>query len=447
MNKNTTHPKNVRPATTATPQGNIEPKLLDKDGQPKAAVAPVEAFPLLDLSLFNFDIPSESDGDDILASIDPDSGSFGKGLSFTRYAILEAREKAAGNLQAYADYCDASYKGLKKAAEALIAPHMEEYFYWLQQFKGAGTIHLVRSGESAGASSVNLDDAEFDRSAKAIAYAMAKISNSLLFGKAATESKPKVESIFYNPRKVAKLGGFEGTNGKLRAMAEVNHLIVDEAGEMEYLFTTIGEIARFVLHHNQVEATDKWRKLTGQVVADKRVVINSTWARNWIQARMYGSLAAMFAEESRKTKDEKFKLTLSDAEASRVAEYRRNIRIALNKAEDTAQDTKPETIAGSKVEAPDTRATLPTAMVEPKTAEEIERNAIIKRAGRMAEAEMNAAITRGELKADDLEACQKYWEAANIRILAESDATITTDDNEVEEDSEAAETESTESAS
>lgn len=433
---NTKNKQITRPASIAHTQGNQTAKLIKADGnepteQETSSDAPAPMFPLLDLSLFRFEIPSESDeGADGIDLDGAENGSMG--LSFSRYAMLEARDKSDGNIQNYIDYCEAAYKGLKKAAEALISPHMETYMDWIKQFKTGAAVKLAVPNRNHA---LTLEEDEFDRSAKAIAYAMAKISNTLLFGKPATEGKAKVESIFYNPKKVAKLGGFIGGNTKLRAMANVEHLIVDGDGQMEFMFTQIGLLAKQILHHNQVEATDTWRRLTGQVVADRRVVMDAKHLADWTQARMFGSMAAMFAEEGRKAKEKKFRLMLSDAEQARLLEYRRNQKIALNKAEDTANEPKVEKIAGSNVESPNSKATLPTAMIAPKTLEDIQLNRAIKLAGKQAEAEMHEAITKGELNGDDLEACQAFWEAANIRILEA--ASETPDAETIEETSDA----------
>lgn len=426
----------TRPAAIPTTQGNQTAKLIKasetEGNNPSDDTSLIPAFPMLDLSLFRFEIPSESDeGSDGIDLDGSENGSMG--LSYSRFAMLEAREKADGNIQNYIDYCEAAYKGLKKAAEALISPHMVTYMEWIKGFKTGASINLAVPNRNH---KLALEEDEFDRSAKAIAYAMAKISNTLLFGKPATEGKAKVESIFNNPKKVAKLGGFIGGNTKLRAMANVEYLIVDSDGQMEYMFTQIGLLAKQILHHNQVEATNTWRKLTGQVVADKRIVMDPKHLADWAQARMFGSMAAMFAEEGRKATEKKFRLMLSDAEQSRLAEYRRNTRIALNKAEDNADKPKVEKIAGSNVASPDGKATLPQAMIAPKTLEEIERNKVIKQAGRQAEAEMNEAITKGELDGGDLEACQAFWEAANLRILGELGETEATEETSADESDE-----------
>lgn len=441
MNKKQT---NARPATAAQSQGNDKPKLIKAEGNTKAADN-IEAINhetgLAIFKHFRFEIPSE--GETELVSSDPDADASATGLSFSRFALLEAKEKAQGDLAEYIQFCEDAAKALKKAGEALITPHIDTYAEWIKGLKAGEDLKLANKAGS----SLILNEDEFDRSAKTLAYSMAKISNSLLFGKPASEGKPPTPSIFYNPEKVAKLGGFEGGNRKLRAMASVRHLIVDNEGLIEHLFTQIGILARQILHHNHAGAGETWRRLTGKIVNDRRVVLDERWLADWTQARMFGSMSAMFSEEARKATKAKKLGAISEADAERMEAYRKVVHNAIQRQMSEAENNTPKTerIGGSRAESSDTRATLPDSE---------EAKALQMLASRHADKVTRKAYGTGEITTEERDA---YWSKAYAQFLSdnepdaeetaqEADA-ATDDDADVETDVDAAtdETEQTES--
>ena len=64
--------------------------------------------------------------------------------------------------------------------------------------------------------------------------------------------------------------------------------------------------------------------------------------------------------------------------------------------------------------------------------------------GRQAQAEMNAAINAKQLDGDDIEACQRFYQAAELRIWSELEKIEATADEtaDVETETETADTES-----
>lgn len=412
------NPKNVRPASTATPQANTEARLLDSDGNPKvvetseAEVAQAEAHKATGLEifkLFSFAVPEKGE------TATTGDGDSVNGMSFSKYAVMEARQAAQGDLANFISYCEDASKACGDAAKALITPHYDSFLEWaVGLVKGSGSIKMANGDKG---STLVLAEDEYSRSIKALVYSIGKVSNATFFGEKGQDGKAPKPAIFNNPSKVAKLAGFEGGNEKIKGKAIVNHVLVDKGDNVEYCLTQIAHLANHVNRHEAEKAGELWNRLTGKILNDQRIVLMPDHLRDWTQARMLGIMKSAFETAKREALQAKKLKSMTEADLMRLDEYRRNIRIAINKAEDTKDVTKPEKIAGSNVQSPDGRATLPTPTMTPKTLEDIQLNKIIKLAGRQAEAEMHEAITKGELDEGDLEACQAYWEAANARIL------------------------------
>lgn len=418
MNKQQS-PKNIRPATTATPQGNTEARILDKDGNPKETSAQVEEQSIAEANkatglsifpLFSFAIPDKSDKE--ASGITGETG----GMSYSKYAVLEARQAAQTDLATFIEYCKEASKACKDAAKALLTPHYEAFLEWGKALgMGAGNIKLDNGSKG---SKLELAEDEYERSLKALFFALGKLSNTSYLGEKSNDGKPPKPSIFKNPAKVAKLEGFEGTNGKLKASAVVGHVITDEGGHVEYMLTQICHLATYVNHHNAEKAGELWNRLTGKIRNDQRIVLDPNRLRDLTQARMLGIVGAAFATAMQEALQAKSLKKMSDDDEIRLLDYRRNTRIAMNQAEDNAtKPPKPEKLAGSKVEASDTKATLPQMIQKPLTEEDIALNRVLRLAGKQAETMMQEAITKGELDGDDLKACQAFYEEKYKAIL------------------------------
>ena len=321
------NPKNVRQAETAQPQGNTSAKLLDSNGQPKATKAELIAEDNKELGLelfklFSFAVPSK--GDEVEASgITGDT----QGMSFSKFAVLEARQSAQNDLAEFIAYCEDSAKACKDAAKALITPHYELFLEWaVGLVKGSGSVKLANGDKG---STLVLAEDEYSRSIKALVYSLGKISNTTLFGEKSIDGKPPKPAIFDNPSKVAKLGGFEGGNEKIKAKAIVNHVMLDSSGHVEYCLRQIGNLANHVNRHEASEAYDLWQRLTGKVLNDQRIVLSPEHLRDWTQARMLGILASAFETAKREAMQAKKLKSMTEAESIRLEEYKRNIRIAL----------------------------------------------------------------------------------------------------------------------
>lgn len=352
MSTTKTRKEKVRPGQKATPQGNESATLLKAKGEAKE-----QSLADLGLSLisqFSFSIPSGVDDD---SSSDNHSADLGGDVSFTKMLLSEAMDASGDDLSAFVRNCEATSKALKDSAKGHLKKVEAYYLAWASGFPmSRKSIGL----DNSKGSSVDLDKSEFERSTKALLYAMGKISNNSLFGKPATDGKAESKSIFRSPSKVAKLEGFSGENETHTALAEVNFLILDKGGYVQKSLELIGTLAKQLNARNAAGAAGTYQTLKGNS-SDSRFGFEDWAIIRLAQARIFGMFAAQFDEQARQAKkaieDKRQYAALSEADRLRVEAFKKDLVIARNKAEDKAGVRKVDTIAESKIASPSLGAT------------------------------------------------------------------------------------------
>lgn len=346
--------KKVRKADAPTPQGNTSANLLTSEGKPKAKEESLTDFGLSLISQFSFSIPSGAGDDSEASDIGADIGG---DVSFTKMLLAEAMDASGDDLRAFVRNCEATSKALKASAKSELEKVEDYYLAWAAGFPMSRKSITIVNGKG---SSVELDKSEFERSTRALLFAMGKISNNALFGKPATDGKAESKSIFKSPGKVAKIVGFSGENETHTALAEVNHLILDKGGFVQKSLELFGTLAKQLNSRNAESATMTYRTLLGSS-SDSRFGFEDWAIRRITQARIWGMFAAQFDEQARQAKkaieDKRHYAVLSEADRLRVVDFKKDLVIARNTAEDKAGVRKVDTIAESKIPSPSIGAT------------------------------------------------------------------------------------------
>jgi hypothetical protein len=209
---------------------------------------------------------------------------------------------------------------------------------------------------------------------------LATLSNSMMLGESARTGKNgRVKnarpSIFDNPKKgVETASGNSGNNENWGMRASARYAINNGvSGQKLCKAIELVAVATKLLNNGQVAESEKQFKiLTGQIKGDTRYNFNPSLIKGLITLRGYGLLisgARKWVSELRDKESEASKnSTWLNIESTDLADMVNTLN--RKKAFDEAhsdEEPKPETVGGSKAEAPDTKATLPQGVAHPIT--------------------------------------------------------------------------------